>query len=296
MRTEAVAESKWRNTSDLPRILRRGRRSRGGCPPTRTAPSRRWAGSSSSRRRRWQRLRELCYRYPTITELIGAPARAASIRIRDLDLHEVLGDPHVSEDLLRILEDGRRVLVARAHMREDEESDPRFLRDRRGLPRRRMPIAVRLLLQRRIRSRVMDQDVRSMGNLDERLVRHRVSGIHDLASSPRRPEHILRPDRAVSHPDRLAFLQPAVEGSARHTEPFRPVDAEAPRARLFLQDARIAGHRVDRLERLDRSRTARFPGLVSRRPHSRFASESARIRTSRGTRFAWTGTRTPAGA
>src|SRR2546427_5321149 len=149
MRTEAVDENKWRNTSDLPRILRRGRLSRGGCPLTRTALGWRWAGSSRLRRRRWQRLREIRYRYPTITESIGARARAVSIGVRDLDLHEVLCDPHVSEDFLRILEDRRRVLVARAHMREDEESDPRFLRDVRGLPRRRMPIAVRLRLQRR---------------------------------------------------------------------------------------------------------------------------------------------------
>src|SRR5256885_4242963 len=250
MRTEAAAENKSRNTSDLPRILRRGRRSRGGCPLTRIAPGRRWAGSSSSRRRRWQRLRELSYRYPTITELIGARARAASIRIRDLDFHEVLCDPHVFEDLLRILADRRRVLIPRAHMREDEETDPRFLRDRRGLPRGGVPIPVRLLLQRRVRGRVVDQDVRVVRNLDEGVVRHRVSGIHDLSPSPRGPEHVLRPDRTVSDLDRLSFLQPAVEGSARHTEPLRPVDAEAPRARLLLEGVRIARNRVDRLERL----------------------------------------------
>src|SRR5207249_6654790 len=120
----------------------------------------------------WREFREVRYRYPTITESMGGRDRAALLRIWDLDLHEVLCDPHVSEDFLRILEDRRRVLVPRAHMGEDEEPDPRFLRDRRGLPRRRMPIAVRLLLQRRIRSRIMDQDVRSMGNLHERLVRH----------------------------------------------------------------------------------------------------------------------------
>src|SRR5947208_2304333 len=250
MRIETVVGSKLRNTSVPPRILGPGKSWSGGARPMRIASGSRWAASSSSRRRRWREFREVRYRYPTITESMGGRGRAALLRIWDLDFHEVLGDPHVPEDLLCVLEDGRRVLVARTAVREDEDPDTRFLRDRRGLPRRRMPIAVRLLLQRRIRGRIMDQDVRSMGNLHARLVRHRVSGIHDLASSPRRPEHVLRPDRTVSDSDCLSFLQPAVEGSARHSKRFRPVDAEAPRARLLLEGVGVAGHRVDRLERL----------------------------------------------
>src|SRR6266480_3456485 len=94
----------------------------------------RWAASSSSRRRRWRELREVRYRYPTITESIGGRVRAALLRIWDLDLHEVLGDPHVPEDLLCVLEDGRRVLVARTHVRQDENPGACFLRARRGLP------------------------------------------------------------------------------------------------------------------------------------------------------------------
>src|SRR5436309_4038791 len=250
MRIEAVVGSKSRNTSGPPRILGPGKSWSGGSRPMRIASGSRWAASSSSRRRRWREFREVRYRYPTITESMGGRGRAALLRIWDFDLHEVLCYPHVFEDLLRILEDRRRVLVARAHVREDEESYPCFVRDRRGLPRGGVPIPVRLLLQRRVRGRVVDQDVRVMGDLHERLVRHRVSGIHDLASSPRRPEHVLRPDRTVSDSDCLSFLQPAVEGSARHTKRFRPVDTEAPRARLLLEGVGVAGHRVDRLERL----------------------------------------------
>src|SRR5437773_8195526 len=250
MRIEAVVGSKSRNTSGPPRILGPGKSWSGGSPPRRIASGSRWAASSSSRRRRWREFREVRYRYPTITESMGGRGRAALLGIWDFDLHEVLCYPRVFEDLLRILEDRRRVLVARTHVREDENPDTRFLRDRRGLPRGGVPIPVRLLLQRRVRGRVVDQDVRVMGNLHERLVRHRVSGIHDLASSPRRPEHVLRPDRTVSDSDCLALLQPALEGSARSAERLRPVDADTPRARLLLQGVGVAGHRVDRLERL----------------------------------------------
>src|SRR5436190_18100596 len=250
MRIETVVGSKLRNTSVPPRILVPVKSWSGGSRPMQIASGSRWSASSSSRRRRWREFREVRYRYPTITESMGGRGRAALLRIWDLDFHEVLGDPHVPEDLLCVLEDGRRVLVARTHVREDENPDTRFLRDRRGLPRGGVPIPVRLLLQRRVRGRVVDQDVRVIGDLHERLVRHRVSGIHDLASSPRRPEHVLRPDRTVSDSDCLSFLQPAVEGSARYAERLRPVDAETPRARLLLQGVRVAGHRVDRLERL----------------------------------------------
>src|SRR5436309_15825891 len=198
MRIEAVVGSKSRNTSGPPRILGPGKSWSGGSRPMRIASGSRWAASSSSRRRRWREFREVRYRYPTITESMGGRDRAALLRIWDLDFHEVLGDPHVPEDLLCVLEDGRRVLVARTHVREDENPDTRFLRDRRGLPRGGVPIPLRTLLERRVRRRDVDPAARAMRDLHERLVRHRVFGIHDLASSRRRPEHVLRPDCKVS--------------------------------------------------------------------------------------------------
>src|SRR5881396_3114946 len=182
MRIETVVGSKLRNTSVPPRILGPGKSWSGGSRPMRIASGSRWAASSSSRRRRWREFREVRYRYPTITESMGGRGRAALLRTWDLDFHEVLGDPHVAEDLLCVLEDGRRVLVARTHVREDENPDTRFLRDRRGLPRRRVPVAVRLLFQRRVRGRVMDQDIRVMGDLHEGVVWHRVSRVHDLSA------------------------------------------------------------------------------------------------------------------
>src|SRR5207247_8770105 len=125
-----VVRRKVRNTAVRPRILGTGKSWSGGSRPMRIASGSRWAASSSSRRRRWREFREVRYRYPTITESMGGRGRAALLRIWDLDFHEVLCYPHVTEDLLRILEDGRRVLVARTHVREDENPATRFLRDR----------------------------------------------------------------------------------------------------------------------------------------------------------------------
>src|SRR5437762_8674069 len=175
MRIETVVGSKLRNTSVPPRILGPGKSWSGGSRPMRIASGSRWAASSSSRRRRWREFREVRYRYPTITESMGGRGRAALLRIWDFDLHEVLCYPHVTEDLLRILEDRRRVLVAGAHMREDEETDPRFLRDRRGLPRGGVPLPFGLFPQRRVRGRFMNQDVRLAGIHDECSLRMRFS-------------------------------------------------------------------------------------------------------------------------
>src|SRR5437667_11543761 len=103
MRIETVVGSKLRNTSVPPRILGPGKSWSGGSRPMRIASGSRWAASSSSRRRRWREFREVRYRYPTITASVGGRARAALLRLWDLDLHAVFCYPHVVTALLLIL-------------------------------------------------------------------------------------------------------------------------------------------------------------------------------------------------
>src|SRR6266571_4616453 len=269
-----VAGSKWRNTSGLPASLRQGRRWRGGWPPTRIALGPRWVASSSSRRRRWRGLDEDSYRYPTITGTPRRLIREASIRIWDLDFHEIFGDPHILEDFFRVLEDFRRVLIPRAQVSQHEESHPGLFRDLRRLARGRVPVPIRLLLQGGVRGRIVDQDVRMAGDLDEGLVRHRVPRIDDLAAPPRRAEHILRTDRAAAHPHRLAVLQPAVHRPGRDPEDLCAFDAEPAGSRLLLEDVAQAGDRVDSFVRLHRVLAA--VGLRAGRQFLRLDREAGR--------------------
>src|SRR5437016_4205112 len=102
------------------------------------------------------------------------------------------------EDRLRIFQDRRGVLVPRTQVGQHEEAYPGFLRGLRGLTRGRVSVAVRLLLERRIRRRVMDQEVRVARHLDERLVGHRVARVHDLATATRRTQHVFGADRPTA--------------------------------------------------------------------------------------------------
>src|SRR5712664_754881 len=88
-------------------------------------------------------------------------------------------------------------------------------------------------------------------DLDEVFVGHRVSGVDDLAPPPRRTEDVLRPYRPISHADRLPFLEPTVQRTARDAEGLRPGRAEAPGSGLLLQDERQGRDRMDGLEPLD---------------------------------------------
>ena len=137
-------------------------------------------------------------------------------------------------------------------MRQDEQADRGFLCDLRGLPRRRVPVPVRLLLQGRVRRRVVDQDVRAPGDRDEVLVGHRVPCVDDLAAAARRAQDVLRADRAIPDPDRLAFLQPAEQGTRRDAERLRPLHTEPPGPRPLLEHVAQARDRVDRLVGGDR--------------------------------------------
>src|SRR3989449_9635576 len=111
----------------------------------------------------------------------GRSPHPASLRVWDVHLEEVLSNPDIREDLLRMLQDRRRVLVPRTQMGQHEQPTPGLFRGFRGLTRGRVAIAVRFLLECRIRGRVVDEDVRMARHLDERLVRHRVARLHDPA-------------------------------------------------------------------------------------------------------------------
>src|SRR5712664_340502 len=87
------------------------------------------------------------------------------------------------------------------------------------------------------------------GHLEQGLMGHRVAGVHDLPTAPRRPEDVLRMDRTIADRDRLARLEPTVERPARDPEGFCALDAEPARPRLLLEDEAHARHRVHRLER-----------------------------------------------
>src|SRR2546430_17644544 len=112
-----------------------------------------------------------------------------------------------------------------------------------------MPIAVRLLLESRIRGGVVNQNVRAVRDFDEGVVHHRVSCIHNLPAPPGRAEHILWTDRSVPDLERLPFLQSAVERSTRNSERLGPLDAVPPRPRLFLQPVTEAWRLWPRLDR-----------------------------------------------
>src|SRR5213594_1787598 len=131
------------------------------------------------------------YRYPTITSSQAGSDAPASLGVRDVHFEEVFGHPDLREDRLRIFQDRRGVLVPRTQVGQHEQAHPGLLRGLRGLPRGRMSVAVRLLLERRIRRRVMDQEVRVARHLDERLVGHRVARVHNLATAPRRTQYVL---------------------------------------------------------------------------------------------------------
>src|SRR5439155_15603201 len=75
------------------------------------------------------------YRYSTITRSDKPSVlRSASLGVRDVHLEEVLGHADILEDLLRIVQDGRRVLISRTEVREDQQAHPGLLRGLRGLP------------------------------------------------------------------------------------------------------------------------------------------------------------------
>src|SRR5256712_10628643 len=148
-------------------------------------------------------------------------------------------------------------------------ADSRLLRDFRGLSGRGMAVAIRLLLERRVRGRVVDQDIRAPGHLDERLVRHRVTGVHDLAPPPRRTQDILWPDRPAADRDGLALLESAVQRPARDAQRFRAIHAEPPRPRPLLDDVAHAPDRAHRLPGPDdvSPPTDRPPPRPRPRPH-----------------------------
>ena len=178
--------------------------------------------------------------------------RLAPLRERDLDGVEVPRHDGVREELPRLLDD-LVAEVARREVHEREQPHVGLPCDERGLAGgrvQRLPRALALVGEER---RLVDEHVRAPGRLDDRGRGRRVPAEHELATGPRRAEHLLRRhDRTVGERHRLSALEPPALRPVRDAELVRDLHVEA--ARPLVLDERVAERRhavVDR-ERLER--------------------------------------------
>lgn len=100
--------------------------------------------------------------------------------------------------------------------------------------------------------RLVDEDVRVPGDLEDARCGSRVAREDDLAPRPRRPEHLLGANLApVRELDALARLEAAEERALGHAQRPSGLDVEAAGPRELHERVAVGGHAVSDLERDD---------------------------------------------
>jgi hypothetical protein len=114
-------------------------------------------------------------------------------------------------------------------MCEDEHADARRPRKLGRVKGGRVEGLVGPLALLRGEGRLVDEHVSLVRRLEHRTGGPGVPREHDLASRPRRPQHVLRAHHApLPQLDRLARLEPSEERALRDAERQRALDVEAP--------------------------------------------------------------------
>jgi hypothetical protein len=155
------------------------------------------------------------------------------LREADVDDIEVLRNDRLRENRSRLPNDlGTEVAVRQ--VREREQTHAGGDRQLGGTGGRGVQGLIRALLFLDREGRLVDEDVRALGGLEDGPGRARVAGERDLPPRPRRAENLLGAHGAAAGKlDGLAALELPEEGAFRDAETLRLVQVETARPCVF---------------------------------------------------------------